>query len=265
MYPILASIIIWFLGYYPRPDSKTTSPGENMDATATAKIANATTIVAETTSAETETETETETAAELAPTEFASEENSFTASYLEQIGRFCEPVLEPLGLNWKAGVALISGAAAKEIIVSTLGVLYADNGATSSNSSNTNANIAETSISPSENDLVSVENNDNSEAENNNNSEAENNAALSKTDSNIGISEEEVLLKTQLLKSGDFTPASAISFMIFALLYFPCIATLAAIATEAGSWKWALFSFLYSCTAAWIISFVIYNICKLFS
>lgn len=248
---LFASIIIWFLGYYPRPESKTTSPGENMDATATAKIANATTTIAEITSAE------TETAAELAPTEFASEENSFTASYLEQIGRFCEPVLEPLGLNWKAGVALISGAAAKEIIVSTLGVLYADNGATSSNSSNTNANIAETSISPSENDVVSVENNDNSEAENN--------AALSETDSNIGISEEEVLLKTQLLKSGDFTPASAISFMIFALLYFPCIATLAAIATEAGSWKWALFSFLYSCTAAWIISFVIYNICKLFS
>lgn len=157
---LFASIIIWFLGYYPRPDS-------------------------------------------------ASAENTYANSYLERIGRFCEPAIEPLGLNWKAGVALISGAAAKEIIVSTLGVLYAE-GSTAENQ------------------------------------------------------DEEALLKTQLLKSGDYTPASAISFMIFALLYFPCIATLAAIASESGSWKWAVFSFLYSCSVAWIISFVIYNVCRLF-
>ncbi len=171
---LFASIIIWFLGYYPRPDS-------------------------------------------------ASAETPYTNSYLERIGRFCEPAIEPLGLNWKAGVALISGAAAKEIIVSTLGVLYAEN--------------------------------DNAFAEE---------ATERSTEVVQESADEDALLKTQLLKSGDYTPASAISFMIFALLYFPCIATLAAIASESGSWKWAVFSFLYSCSVAWIISFVIYSVCRLF-
>ena len=76
--------------------------------------------------------------------------------------------------------------------------------------------------------------------------------------------DDDALLKTQLLRSGDFTTASALSFMVFALLYFPCIATLAAIASESGSWKWAAFSFVYSCTIAWLASFVVYNICMLF-
>ncbi len=183
---LFASIIIWFLGYYPRPDNGTQNKA-------------------------------------LLP------DTASGGSYLERIGRFCEPVIEPLGLNWKAGVALISGAAAKEIIVSTLGVLYAEE---STNGS---------SIKEEQDKTVG-------------------NIAIQ----NEETQDEEALLKTQLLKSGDYSPASAISFMIFALLYFPCIATLAAIASESGSWKWAAFSFLYSCTAAWLISFVVYNIGKLF-
>jgi ferrous iron transport protein B len=200
---LFASIIIWFLGYYPRPAAGT-GPATNAE------------LAAQTSVSATGTEPATD----------------YSGSYLEQIGRFCEPIIEPLGLNWKSGVALISGAAAKEIIVSTLGVLYSDN-----------QSVGTKNTCPGE---------------------TENNSDLSETENNATLNEEEVLLKTQLLKSGDFTPASAISFMIFALLYFPCVATLAAIATEAGSWKWALFSFAYSCTTAWIISFVVYNICKLF-
>ncbi|MBR7157965.1 MAG: ferrous iron transport protein B, partial [Bacteroidales bacterium] len=158
---LFASIIIWFLGYYPHPDSQSTTPTQQK------------------------------------------------GSYLEQVGKFCEPALEPLGLNWKAGVALVSGAAAKEIIVSTLGVLYSD-------------------------------------------------------EQNLNEEQEEIHIKEQILKSGDYTPASALSFMVFALLYFPCIATLATISNETGSWKWAFFSFLYSCSIAWGLSFVIYNIANLF-
>ena len=244
---LFASIIIWFLGYYPRPDSNTTSPATKVEATSeiidtTSEITKIDTVIAETkmsaiedatktTSAEVVTEiiaSETTTAeTATAAAEIATEDSAFSGSYLEQIGRFCEPVLEPLGLNWKAGVALVSGAAAKEIIVSTLGVLYADNG------------------TPSGTNNIAVENGN----------AVENNSASE---------EKEVLLKVQLIKSGDFTPASAISFMIFALLYFPCIATLAAISSETGSWKWALFSFIYSCSIAWVISFVVYNICNLF-
>lgn len=218
---LFASIIIWFLGYYPRQ-----SANETIDQT---------TAVSTTTIAANSAVAGKETNSEVASTETNSEavavDTAYNGSYLEQIGRFCEPVIEPLGLNWKAGVALISGAAAKEIIVSTLGVLYADN--TTVGTENTDTENTDTSLHKEDADLSD-------------------------------LNEDEILLKDQLLKSGDFTPASAISFMIFALLYFPCIATLAAIATEAGSWKWALFSFVYSCTTAWVISFVVYNICKLF-
>ena len=227
---LFASIIIWFLGYYPRP-----------------------------------------AASDAAGTTTVAEETAYNGSYLEQIGRFCEPVIEPLGLNWKSGVALISGAAAKEIIVSTLGVLYADNGSnTASDAASNTANDAASNTANDSNtaSAVAAENTDaHPVGENAHLSEedahlSDENAHLS--EENAHLSEEEVMLKAQLLKSGDFTPASAISFMIFALLYFPCIATLAAIATEAGSWKWALFSFIYSCTVAWVISFVVFNICKLF-
>ena len=211
---LFASIIIWFLGYYPRPAENEAAGTTIVAAAETAEI-----VAAE------------EEAAHVAAA--AEGITSYKGSYLEQIGRFCEPVIEPLGLNWKAGVALVSGAAAKEIIVSTLGVLYADN----------NTVGATDNAQP-----VGATDNDNAQP----------------VGENAHLSEEEVMLKAQLLKSGDFTAASAISFMIFALLYFPCIATLAAIASEAGSWKWALFSFVYSCSVAWIISFVVFNICKLF-
>jgi ferrous iron transport protein B len=110
--------------------------------------------------------------------------------------------MEPLGLDWRASVAMLSGAAAKEIVVSTLGVLY------------------------------SVE-----DAE-------ENNASLS----------------AQLVASNNYSRSSALAMIIFVLLYFPCIATIAAIRQEAGGWKWALFSIVYNTTLAWVLAFVAYHI-----
>lgn len=126
------------------------------------------------------------------------------SSYLGQVGKFCEPVMEPLGLNWKASVALLSGTAAKEIVVSTMGVLYVGDGEL-----------------------------------------------------------DEATLSQRLAASGDFTTASALAFMIFILLYFPCIATLGAIAHQTGSWKWALFSLVYNTAAAWVIAFIAYNLVNL--
>ena len=228
---LFASIIIWFLGYYPRPVSSETATG---------------TAVAETAVVETA----------------VAEAAAYKGSYLEQIGRFCEPVIEPLGLNWKAGVALVSGTAAKEIIVSTLGVLYADND--SSTASDAASCTASDAASDTASDAASSTASDAASDRNTASAVAAENIDAHSVGEDAHLSEEEVMLKAQLLKSGDFTPASAISFMIFALLYFPCIATLAAIATEAGSWKWALFSFVYSCSVAWVISFVVFNICKLF-
>lgn len=150
---MIASIIIWFLGYYPNHDAY--------------------------------------------PTEAIQQENS----YIGQIGKAIEPVIEPLGFDWKMGIGLLTGAGAKELVVSTLGVLYADNG-----------------------DIESVE----------------------------------------LAKRLPITPLVAFCYMLFTLLYFPCIAVVAAIKGETGSWKWPLFTTIYTTALAWIVAFLVYRIGLLF-
>lgn len=150
---MLASIVIWALGYYPDHNAY-------------------------------------ETVAE-------QQENS----YIGQIGRTIEPVIEPLGFDWKLGIGLLSGVGAKELVVSTLGVLY--------------TNDAEV-------DAVSL-------------------------GERIPI-----------------TPLAAFCYMIFVLIYFPCIATLVAIKQESGSWKWALFAAAYTTVLAWAMSYAIYQIGGMF-
>lgn len=132
-------------------------------------------------------------------------------SYIGQIGHFTEPLVEPLGLNWKASVSLLTGAVAKEVTVSTLGVLYAGSG-----------------------DETMTD-------------------ALSQkfTESNPQTGEP------------DFNKANALAFLVFVLLYFPCLASLVAIKQEAGGWKWAAFSFVYNTVVAWIIAFIVYRIALL--
>ncbi|MDR3308507.1 MAG: ferrous iron transport protein B [Tannerella sp.] len=135
-------------------------------------------------------------------TEQTTETDRYEHSYLGRIGKICEPVIRPLGLDWKAGVALISGTMAKEVIVSTLGVIYKN--------------------------------------------------------------EDEATLSATLEASGDFTSKSALAFMVFVLLYFPCIATLAAIANESGNRRWVFFSIFYNTVIAWILAYAAYAICGLF-
>ena len=146
---MIASIIIWFLGYYPQHDAY-------------------------------------ETVAE-------QQENS----YIGQIGKAVEPVIEPLGFDWKLGIGLISGVGAKELVVSTLGVLYTN---------------------------------------------------------------EEDVENVNLSNRIPITPLAALAYMLFVLIYFPCIATLAAIKQESGSWKWALFAAGYTAVLAWCIAFVVYQL-----
>ena len=146
---MIASIIIWFLGYYPQHDAY-------------------------------------ETVAE-------QQENS----YIGQIGKAVEPVIEPLGFDWKLGIGLISGVGAKELVVSTLGVLYTN---------------------------------------------------------------EEDVENVNLSNRIPITPLAALDYMLFVLIYFPCIATLAAIKQESGSWKWALFAAGYTTVLAWCIAFVVYQL-----
>jgi ferrous iron transporter FeoB len=133
-------------------------------------------------------------------------------SYIGKIGHTIEPAMAPLGFDWKAGVSIVTGLAAKEIVISTMGVLY--------------------------------------QAEE---SDEENNANLQQK------------LKEQVhstgVREGDrvFTPLVAFNFMLFILIYFPCIATIAAIRKEAG-WRWALASAFYTTALAWIVCFVVFQI-----
>lgn len=146
---MIASIIIWFLGYYPRHDAYETVADQ--------------------------------------------QENS----YIGQIGKAVEPVIKPLGFDWRLGIGLISGVGAKELVVSTLGVLYTN-----------------------EDDIE-----------------------------NVNLSDRVPI-----------TPLVALAYMVFVLIYFPCIATLAAIKQESGSWKWAIFAAGYTTILAWIMAFGIYQI-----
>ena len=142
----------------------------------------------------------------------AEQENAMENSYLGKIGKSVAPVMEPVGIQWKGTVALLTGTAAKEIVVSTMGVLYSGG--------------------------------------------ADESAAQDETADRS--------LAAQLSASGDFNSASALAFMVFVLLYFPCIATLGAIANETGSWKWAVASALYNTAFAWVMAFIVYRIALLF-
>lgn len=128
-------------------------------------------------------------------------------SYLARIGKFVSPVVEPCGMNWKMSVALISGASAKEIVVSTLGVLYPSNEGVENQSLSTRL----TQINPA-------------------------------------------------TGAPDFTKLQALSFMVFVLLYFPCIAAITAIVKETGSWRYGAFSMIYNTGVAWFMSFLVYQV-----
>ena len=134
-------------------------------------------------------------------------------SYIGRLGKFIEPVIYPLGFDWKMGVSLLAGSAAKEIVISTMGVLY--------------------QVKPG-----------------------------TGTDSNQNLISK---LKQQKYNSGPrkgqpvFTPLVAFSFMLFILIYFPCVAVLAAIKNESGKWKWSAFLAFYTTALAWFVAFIVYQ------
>ncbi len=128
-------------------------------------------------------------------------------SYLGRIGKFIQPALAPLGFDWKTSVALLTGFSAKEVVVSTLGVLY---------------NIEDV--------------------------EAEDSALP-----------ERLMAEKYADGTPVFTPAVALSLMLFVLIYFPCIATIITIKNETQSWGWAIFVMAYTVTLAWLISVGVYQ------
>lgn len=130
-------------------------------------------------------------------------------SILGHVGKFIEPVMRPMDQGWKSCVSLLAGIAAKEVVVSTLGVLYVGDDDAEALSQRLNTPSPITGQTP-------------------------------------------------------FTPASALAFMVFVLLYFPCIAAMSAIIRESGSWKYGLFSLVYNTVLAWCMAFLVYRIALLF-
>jgi len=133
-------------------------------------------------------------------------------SYIGMLGKFIEPVIKPLGFDWKMGISLIAGSAAKEIVISTMGVLYQVE-------------------SDTENDQQLI-------------SRIKNQKYID------GIRKGESV----------FTPLVALSFMLFILIYFPCIAVIAAIKNESGNWRWSLFLTIYTTVLAYLVSLLVFQV-----
>lgn len=189
---LVASIIIWALSYFPHYG--VSDVPADFKAKAYAEIP--------------ETTLKTSTPQEI--DEMIAKEYQQGNSILGHVGKFVEPVVRPMELGWKTCVSLIAGAAAKEVVVSTLGVLYVGD---------------------------------------------DNEEALA----------EKLSTPSPVTGIAPFTTASALAFMVFVLLYFPCIATLAAIRRETGSWKYAAFSIIYNTALAWIFAFITFNIVIMFT
>ena len=194
----------------------------------------------------------------------AGSESHYENSYLGRIGKGCEPVFEPLGFNWKASVALLSGLPAKEIVVSTLGVLYAEG--TEAMPEVTEGPIATAEAAgtrpaagaqpPESVGIIGGADGPTSIAVADGTAAEHRAAELSEEEQNASLSR-------RLLASGDFSKASALAFLVFILLYVPCIATVVAIGSEAG-WKWAVASIFYNTAVAWVMAWAVYHIASIF-
>lgn len=171
---LVASIVVWALNYFPKHDDT-----ENIETTEIAAVDDSTI-------------------------------DTSSDSYLEMMGKAITPVMKPIGFHWRATVAALAGVPAKEIVVSTLGVLYTGD-------------------------------------------EAVGNTRLS----------ERISAPDPATGQSDFSAASALAFLVFILLYCPCIATVAAISRETGSWHWGAFSVIYNTLLAWVVAFGVYRIAML--
>jgi len=185
---LIGVIVIWALGYFPREhrsinnkQTAETTQSFSQNADVTNKIINEQSI-------------------------------RLQNSYLGQLGRFIEPAMAPLGFDWKMSISLLAGLPAKEIIVSTMGVLY-------------------------------------------------------QADEDVSLSNK---LKQEKFSYGEkigenvYSIPVALSFLVFVLIYFPCIGAIAAIRTESGKIKWAIFTMIYTTSVAWILSFIVFRVSTYF-
>ena len=143
-----------------------------------------------------------------------SQQQQQEQSYIGRIGKAIEPAFRAQGFDWKLDVGLVAGVGAKEIVASTMGVLYSGDESVADDTADDNT--------PKYANLYDK------------------------------------------MTADGITPLIAFAYLTFVLLYFPCLATIAAVKSESGSWKWAAFTAVYTTALAWIVSALIYQIGRLF-
>lgn len=192
---LLASIIIWGLSHYPRNVEYSTNYDAKIEQiTASTSISNSAKLL------------------QVDELKLLKASEHQEKSYIGRIGHFIEPTIAPLGFDWKIGISIVTGLAAKEIVVSSMGILY---------------------------------------------------HAGKETDENSGSLIEK--LQQQVHSGGKlkgqkvFTPLVAFGFMLFILIYFPCVAVIAAIKKE-SNWKWATFAMFYTTAIAWFAAFIVFQV-----
>jgi len=214
---LIASIVIWALGYFPR-DVEYSKDYDTLIAAEENKLEK---LDAATSQGETRQiiQSENEGQADkirqqISMLEISRENEQQAGSYIGQLGHAIEPVISPLGFDWKMGVSLLAGFAAKEVVVSTMGVLYQVSG--------------------------------------------ENTVSLQEK---LG---EQVYTEGEMAGMKIYHPLAAISFLLFVLLYLPCVSVIVTIGREAGSWKWSGLVVFYTTFLAWFVSFCVYQLGSLF-
>ena len=191
---LIGVIIVWALEYFPRETKNTAGIKTEIEKTEQNSVL-----------------TRHEKGNTLAQLNMQMESDRLTNSYLGRFGKLIEPVMRPLGFDWKMSIALLAGLPAKEIVISTMGVLY----------------------------------------------------QTSKEETTVNLQQK---LRNEKFDTGKnkgqpvFTTPAALAFLIFILIYFPCIGVVVAIKNESESWKWALFAVFYTTSLAWIAAFLVYNI-----
>ena len=204
-----ASVIVWFLSYFPRSNDKIKVLEEQLVQYESSLNATNTDIAGLSFSEE-----EVKAKIHLIETEIS--EVQLANSYIGRTGKFIEPVLRPIGFDWKIGVSLLTGIVAKEIVVSTMGVLYAE-------------------TAPDGNPVNLKD-------------------ALPKQKF------------TQGNKIGEpiYAEPTTLALLVFVLIYVPCVAVIAAIHREAGSWKYSLWSITYSTALAWAVALLVSKVATFF-
>jgi ferrous iron transport protein B len=191
---LIGVIIVWALEYFPRETKNTKGIQTEIQ-----KVEQSSTLSA------------AEKGNALTQLNMQMELDRLTNSYLGRFGKLIEPVMRPLGFDWKMSIALLAGLPAKEIVISTMGVLY----------------------------------------------------QTSNDETTVNLQQK---LRNEKFETGKnkgktvFTTPTALAFLVFVLIYFPCIGVVVAIKNESESWKWAFFAVFYTTSLAWITAFFVYNI-----